>query len=383
MTRIPLGYFIIVGLVFWGLLGTTVAGPLAILYTIAAALPVWWFSRGGGSTVAPAERRVSTATCAVLAVFTLTYLVCDALFGRQLLQFNMFLHGGAGADQLVEGINDNMSKGGGALDLLGTILGLLPLAIIDATRRTSRYGRYILWTIAVAFLFYEMGAGRGFLLTVVMAVVLGRTSDWRRVLVAAGLALAAFTLASSFRGDFANARNPLVSGVMVPVGNLALMLGTNCGNAPWYSFIAEFLKKFLPAFLIPKTIFSFNMEISLCIYPSIDNRVDSVSVFTWLGEIFYYKPSLLTAILAGCILGFLAWIVDRQLVRHNLYSARIFAGLSCIFLPRSRTQDMFSSLIAQMIFLAFFWPQLCNLTRTLHRFLALKNEPTHIKEELS
>jgi uncharacterized membrane-anchored protein len=147
------------------------------------------------------------------------------------------------------------------------------------------------------------------------------------------------------------------------------MLNKNCGSAPWYSFLAEFLKKFLPAFLFPKTVFSFNMEMSLCIYPNADNTVGAVSVFTWLGEIFYYTPSLLTALLAGGLLGFLARAVDRRFVRNQMHSARLFACFICIHLPRSRTQDLFTFLIAQFIFLALVWPQLCSLLRTLRRFL--------------
>jgi hypothetical protein len=183
------------------------------------------------------------------------------------------------------------------------------------------------------------------------------------------LALGVFSLASIVRGDTANTQSPLLSGIVTPYINLGLMLNAHCGTAPWYSFLLEFMKKFMPAFLIPKKVFSFNMEMSLCLYPSADNTVESVSVFTWLGEIYYYTPPLLTSLLAGGLLGALAHAVDRKLVRNQMYSARLLGGLLCFYLPRSRTQDIFTFLIAQFIFLAIFWPQLCNLTRSLHRFV--------------
>ena len=369
MTRIRLGYFIIAGLVLWGSLGTIAAGPSAILYTLAAAFPVWWFSCRSEANELRCTRHLSNTTCTLLAIFSVSYLLIDALFGRRLFQYNMFLHGNAGESELVNQLNEGMSKGGGVFDLLGTILGLLPLALVDATQITSRLGKWILWIIAILFLFYQAGAGRGFVMIVIVSIVMGRTSDWKRIVFAGALAFAAFSLASSFRGDFENTSNPLLAGVAAPVGNLALMLNAKCGSAPSYAFLAEFLKKFLPAFLVPKNIFSFNMEMSLCIYPSIDNTVTSVSVFTWLGEIYYYKPSLLTAIVAGCILGGLTRVVDRQLVKYQLISARIFAGFTYVYLPRSRTQDMFSFLIAQAIFLVFVWPNLRDLSRNLRRYL--------------
>lgn len=370
MSRISLAYFMIAGLFLWGLPGVIVVGPLAILYTIAASLPVWFFSRRGASPPNGVPLgRLSTATCAVLASFTSLYLIWDALFGRQLLQTNMFLFHNAGVAQQIEGINAGMSKGGGIADLLGYIFVLLPFALIDATRRTSRYGRWILWAIGILFLFYETGSGRGFMLMAVMAIVLGRTSDWRRILAGAFFGLGAFTLASVFRGDSASGENPLVIGIMWPFINLGLMLNGQCGSAPWYSFIAEFLKKFLPAFLIPKTIFSFNMEMTLCLSATSNNSVDAVSVFTWLGEIFYYKPSLLTALVAGIILGILIRAVDRLLVKYQMYSARLFAGLMCVLFPRSRSQDTFTFLIAQIILLILFLPHMFNLTRILRRLL--------------
>ena len=369
MTRISLGYFIMAGLVLWGIPDTIVAGPRAIEYTVAALVPLWFVVRSGSSPASSPHRYLSTASCAVLAIFSIAYLVWDATYGRQLLQFNMFLFHGAGAEQLIQDYNATVGKGGGVADLLGYIFTLLPLGLIDSASNTSRYGRWILWIIALLLLFYETGSGRGFVLMVVIAIVLRRTSNWRRAVLGAGLGLAAFSIASSFRGDSGNVQSPLLSGTITPFINLGMMLNAHCGTAPWYDFIGEFLKKFVPAFLVPKKVFSFNMEMSMCIYPSVDNTVDSVSIFTWLGEIFYFTPSLVTAISAGALLGALSRAVNRLFVKNEMYSARLFSGFLCILMPRSRTQDIFTFLIAQLIFLAVIWPWVCNLTRTLDRFL--------------
>lgn len=371
MSRISLGYYLIIGLLFWGLPAIVVVGPQAIEYSIAAVLPIWLLCRKGShlEDTGPV-RSVSLKTSIVLACFSTVYFLWDAVFGRRLFQFNMFMFGKAGADQLIQNYNTSMGKGGGLADLLGYIFVLLPLALIDTARETSKFGRWVLWAIALLGLFYEAGSGRGFVLMVVMAIAFGRSAGWRRIVVGAGLAVGIFLIASTLRaGGSTAAGNPVLSGTITPFINLGLMLSAHCGTASWYMFVIEFLKKFVPAFLIPKTVFSFNMEMSLCIYPSADNTVDSVSIFTWLGEIFYYTPSWLTALCAGGLLGILARTVDRRLIRNRMFSARLFAGLLCVLMPRSRSLDILTFLIAQLIFLVFVWPYLRNLMRILHRVL--------------
>jgi hypothetical protein len=306
----------------------------------------------------------------VLAGFTLIWVTWDAIFGRQLLAINMFLFHGAAAERLIEQITQTVSQGGGVAALLGNILGLLPLALIDTASNTGRTGRWILWGTALIAVFYNTGAGRGDLMMAVMAIALGRSSDWRRLFAAGGLALGIFFAASVFRGDFAvNPRNPLVEGILAPYFNLFAMLKANCGTAPWYNFVLEFLKKFLPGFLFPKTIFSFNVQMSWCINPSDANLSNGVSIFGWLSEIYYYTPSFVTALIAGIILAVLVRATNRQFLKQRLFSARLLAGLICFYLPRSRTQDVFSYLIAQLIFLIFIWPSMCNLMRTLRRLI--------------
>ena len=382
MSRFPLGYYIIIGLLFWGIPAAFVAGPLAILYTLLACVPVWLISRRKVAVpdTPSVDRTLSTTTCTILIAFSLVYVVLDASFGRQLFRMNMFLYRGEALDRIIEQLNDTMSEGGGLAALLGQILSLLPFALIDVTRSASRYFRGFLWATALIMLFYETTTGRGPILMAAMAILIGRAPSKRRIIVSGALATAVFVLASFFRGDTAHGATSLLSGVAFPFINLGLMLKAQCGSAPWYSFAAEFFKKFLPAFLVPKTVFSFNMQMSLCLYPNVDNKIaDAVSIFTWLGEVFYYKPSWVTAILAGTILGGLARIVDRRLILKKLNSSHIFAGLLCIDFCRSRSQDVFTLLIAQIIFLFLVWPTLTGITRAAYRLLAaLRRTELHI-----
>jgi len=226
-----------------------------------------------------------------------------------------------------------------------------------------------LWTAALLLIFYGIAASRGAALIAIMVIVLGRTSNWRRIALAGGVALALFFLASLARGDFGNTGTPLAAAFEAPFFNLTMMLSKHCGNAPWYAYLGEFFKKFIPAFIYPKTVYSFNVETSYCIYPGADNTLTSISIFTWLGEVFYYTPSILTAISAGILLGALARVVNRMLVKNELVCARIALGIACVVMLRSRTQDVLSFLIAQVIFL-LAWPHLCRLSVYLRHCVA-------------
>lgn len=375
MNRRSLGFYLVAGLAFWGLPAVLVAGYSAIVYTFAAALPVWLFflrpaqmKSGEG-----ASNRLGSTAVTLLAGFAILYVVTDALFGQKLLQSNLFIVGAKSVEQVVDVANSGVSEGRGVIVLIGNIIGLLPFCLIDATSQTSRTGRIALWFAALVMLFYGVTSSRGALILCVLTIFLGKSSNWRRALVGGSIAFLLFALASQLRGDYGNSGgSPLWDAVSGPYINLALMQASHCGSAAWYQFVGEFFKKFIPAFIYPKNIYSFNIETSLCIYPSLDNNVAAVSIFTWLGEIYYYTPSILTAISAGTLLGGMGRIVDQQLTKNRLPVSRVAIGFACMTMLRSRTLDVLSYLIGQSIFL-LCWPHLRNLARYLRRYLSVPN----------
>jgi hypothetical protein len=360
------------GLLFWGLPGVAVLGPKAVLYTLAAVLPVWLFSLRMPMIPPIPLPRFGTTTCVILVGGSMIYLITDALFGQKLFQANLFLVGTESIDRVMAGVNAGVGEGRGAVALLGTLTMLLPFCLIDTAERAPRYGRWALWTAAILLIFYNVTSSRGQVLFAVAAIVLARTSNWRRIAVAGALALSAFSLASVLRGDYGNPGSPLAAGIASPFLNLLLMLTSHCGSAPWYTFILEFLKKFIPGFVFPKSVFSFNVEMSWCIDPTGSRELSAVSIFTWLGEVVYYRPSVLTALAAGILLGSMGRIVDRQLVKSRLFSSRMWSGFACIMMLRSRVLDVMSFLIAQWVFL-FIWPYIAELARSL-RFLVTPRE---------
>jgi hypothetical protein len=352
VNRLSLAHFLLFGVFAWGVPGVLVAGPQAVALTLMVAIPLWWAARRSTDIdrVSPARVRPSTSD-AVLA-FALAYLVLDATFGRQKFEINLFLFSEA-TGQFIDQANDTVGQGRGFIELVGALLLFLPFALIDAARQAPHGKRAPFWIVGLLLVFYEIGISRGFLLIAVIAVLLGSTIRLGRLLLATSASLAVFVAASVARGDFAQVSfaNPLFDAVAWPYINLALLLNTDCGSGDSSLFALEFLKKFMPAVLVSKDVFSFNIEMTRCIYPFFGEEVGSISIFTYLGELFYYKPSLVTALSAGVLLAALARLVDRLLVRSHLLSVRLFAGLLCIVLLRSRVLDVLSFLIFLSIFL--------------------------------
>src|SRR3954466_6039248 len=141
MKRFSVGQFVFIGLLFWGLPAVLVLGPRAIALVAATAVPVWCLTRKS-ETVARQAKPLSVLTCGVLIVFALTFLLLDAVVGRKLLAWNMFLFGRHAINTAVEQTNSHVSQGRSLLELFGAIAIPLPFALIDGSRRAARLGRW-------------------------------------------------------------------------------------------------------------------------------------------------------------------------------------------------------------------------------------------------
>jgi hypothetical protein len=61
-------------------------------------------------------------------------------------------------------------------------------------------------------------------------------------------------------------------------------------------------------------------------------------------------------LIAGVLIGFLTRLADGRLRQANLPSTSIFAGIMCIAMLRSRSQDLLSYLLTLIIFLLLIRP---------------------------
>lgn len=352
MNRLSVAHFLLIGVLAWGLPAVLIAGPQAAALALVAAAPLWWAARRSTVVDGLPSRSARPRTADAVLAFAVIYLVLDATLGRQKFAINLFLFSGA-IEQFIERANETVGQGRGIVELVGALLLFLPFALIDVARQSPPDRRAIFWFAGLLLVFYEIGISRGFLLVSVIAVSLGGTMRSGRLLLATAASLALFVTASAVRGDFAEVAfsNPLFDAVAWPYVNLALLLDADCGSDSTMLFAAEFFKKILPGFLVAKEVFSFNIEMTRCVYPFFGDDIESISIFTYLGELFYYRPPIVSALLAGGLLAALARLVDRELVRAHLLSVRLFSGLMCVVLLRSRILDVLSFLLFLFFFL--------------------------------
>jgi len=287
--------------------------------------------------------------------FAILFLIFDVLIGRQAYLNNMFF-ASESIDVLVNAIDEQRGMGRGVFELLGTIFLFAPFFLFDFGQRSSVLRKCLFFGLAFLLVMNELQASRGYLLMTVLSLSLaGKYISIRRLFYATCLAICVFMLGSWFRGDFGivSYSNPLFDGIIWPYANLGLFLGAECGNASYLDFLTQTIQKIIPSFIFAKDIFSFNVVASECIYNRSLESLGSVSVFTYLAELNFYKPSILVAATAGSFLCFANTTLDSYFSRNNLYSSQIFLGLLVILLLRSRILDVFSFYLAMMLFIGF------------------------------
>lgn len=360
LNHLRLQHFLLFGLLAWGLPGTLLGGSQVFYAVVAVSIPVG-ISLWGWRSPRRMPPSPSQQSHRLVVPLLIAYFLLDAIFGRQKFAYNLFFSNSAVSD-FIENANSGISQGRGIIDLLGAVSIFAPFALFDHARTNSPPKRHLLYLFVLCFLVYEIGISRGYILMAALSILLGVKISGRRLLLSTACALGLFIMASYVRGDFQSVAfsNPLFDALGWPYLNLSMLLEKNLNGGTWLDFLSEFFKKFLPAFLYPKEIFSFNVEMTKVIYPHFGGYIQSVSIFTYLGELLYYRPVILTAVSAGVLLGGIARILERLLQQNSLNSTRIFTGLMSVVLLRSRIQDVFSFLIFLALFLfAWHWLTVC------------------------
>jgi hypothetical protein len=350
LERLSLVDYIGFGLLTWGIAGSTIIGYSAIIYALVTCIPLLLLR------IATPHAEYKPVRCyriaPIIAAILVIYAIDAILNGRY--QMSLFWPGSV--DTFIEGANESVGQGRGFGQLIVAGMAFLPILTIDIFR--SRYRRLPLAAaIVVLFLItYEAGISRGFLMLGIVASLAAYAKSKMHLAYAGLFALVAFNVASYFRGDFGVTQfaSPLFDGVIFPYYNLSLAINNGCATYSSADYLVEFLKKFVPAFLFDKEVLSFNIQLSRCIYPAFGDNVESISVFTYMGEILFFSPSLVTCLLMGSILGPLALGCEYFIRKWRLNALRLFVGLLMIFALRSRSLDVASFLIFLLILLVLF-----------------------------
>lgn len=358
---------------FWGL-PAIIFYPVLIPGFIGILIPffAWSIARKKTKNVFLNNKHYNKRNIALslFLFFSLIYLIIDAIYGRQKLLTNLFI-ASFSVDLVVESAEELTGKGRGIFDLLGTIMIFLPFALLDVCRKRKDWMSIFGLVFVVIFIFYEIGVSRGYFLIAIFSVLIAGRTRKRNIFLALSGGLIFFGLSSLIRGDSDNFSiiYPFYEALAWPYINLGIYLNQECGSSNLFEMLFQVIQKFIPAFVIDKNIFSFNIEMTKCIYPFMENSISSISIFTYMGELEYYRIGIVSGIIVSCLLLLITIPLNNILEKENLHTVKLFVGLLSIILLRSRILDVFSLLIALFFFLIFFR---AHSLRVLSYFVPLK-----------
>jgi hypothetical protein len=288
-----------------------------------------------------------------IAKFSLLILTFDLLVNLDLTNTLFF---GQAVEKTIEVANENVGRGRGLSEILHAMVPFAIFASRDAIIN-SKEGPVIKNAVMVYLFFYiflTAGSGRGFLAIALIALFFGnKLISYRQIGLMAFVGAVIFLVASGYRGDFETTQfnNPIIDGVFFPIYNLSLLSETKCADLNSFNYFLEFIKKFIPSLIIEKEVFSFNIEMTRCIYPMYADEVKSISVFTYAGEILVFRPPWLTAIIMSLITLGMCHIVERMIAKLNFNTMRMYCGFMIIYIERSRSLDLYSFFLLLILFL--------------------------------
>jgi len=365
--------YLLIGFLFWGL-PAVIIYPVLVPGFIGILIPffAWPMMRKKGKQVI-LNNNYQEKRQILLSFFlfvSLVYLIIDAIYGRQKFAQNLFLVSLA-VDSVVTNAEEMMGKGRGIFDLLGAIMIFLPFSLLDVCRKRKDWLSIFGLMFALVYILYEVGISRGYVLVAIFSVLIASTTNKRNIYFSLIGALFFFGLASFWRGDADNfsITDPLFEAIAWPYINLGIYLDKDCGSSNLFEMLLQIIQKFIPSFIIEKNVFSFNIEMTKCIYPSMEESISSISIYTYMAELDYYGIGVVSGIIVSCLLLLFSVPLNKILETENLRTLKLFVGLMLIMLLRSRILDVFSILIALFIFLMFFK---INSPKILRNFLPLK-----------
>jgi hypothetical protein len=347
------------GLLAWGLPAAALdnGGREIAWLVLIAAFPsiifgLWLAFYDRGKWVVSLSGRM---TVVLLPALLVGYIIMDAIFGRCMFSQNMFLNPGS-VDLFLEEATNQGNSGRGLIDLFGTVLFFLPFALYDISTKCAKVVRYLIWGVVAFALFYQMGVSRGLVAMAFVSIVGARLLTTGRCVALGFGAVLLFFVASFVRGDFLSPTkyNPLFDGIYFPYFNLELLIEKAPEGQSWIRYIVEILQKPIPGSIYNKEVFSFNIEMTKVIYPFWGDNIKSISVFTYVAELLYYKPSWVVALCGGGTVAFVGGLANLYLRRCGLHSTRLICGFMIILLLRSRILDVVSLLVALMLFILFW-----------------------------
>ena len=271
----------------------------------------------------------------IFIAFLLFYVFYQIFFNNALPFFNT-------VDSLVFEYNKNEGYGRSASSLLHTILSFAPFVILASDlKKTHRYLLY--FVVIIPFI----GISRGLLLFYIAVFFFTEIKfnffKWLIIIISTFFIISWVSVLRDGIGSGYN-DNPFIDSYVAPVINFTLLYQKNSTIFTSFEYFTQIIQKPIPSFLIDKNILSTNLIYTRELY----NKVDSISVFTYLPEIYFFgKNPFIQSFLVSIYFYVLVKVINT-VTKRSKYFYYAFALLFLILL-RSRFLDVISFSLAMII----------------------------------
>ncbi len=351
--KLNLRHYLVVGLVFWGCIAMLFT-DFSMILPLSLLIGLIFFPKTHIQKQDEFEIGKNKLILYII-VICVVYLI-DALFLRQKWKYNMLITNSAKAVEFfVDASNISLGKGRGFWDLFMNTFLIAPFVLVDFVKKRDTLFKVVGYCLFTLILIYETGISRGFLFTGILALVLSRKPKIKHIFFMMLPFYFLFTIVSELRdkGQASYMTNEFFDAFLFPGLNLNLLVNNIAKYSSSFDYFLEIIKKIIPSFIYPKEIFSFNIELTQVIYPHMGDEVSSISVFTYVSELIYFKPAIITAAIAGIVFRFLTYHLMKLFRVLNLQVTESYLGIMSITLLRSRTLDVVSLYLFAIIFLIF------------------------------
>lgn len=267
--------------------------------------------------------------------FVLFYVFFQIFFNNAIPFFNT-------VDSVVSEYNKTEGYGRSASSLLDSILSFAPIVIL-ASDLNKKYRYLLYFVVIIPFIGISRGLLFFYLTVFFLTEIKFNFFKWLIIIVSIYSIISWVSVLRDGVDSGYNA-NPFIDSFLAPVINLTLLFEKDITIFSSFEYFTQIIQKPIPSFIIDKNVLATNLIYTRALY----DKVETISVFTYLPEIYFFgKNSFIQAFLVSIYFFVLVKVVNA-VTKRSKYFYYAFAFLFVILL-RSRFLDVISFSLAMII----------------------------------
>lgn len=271
----------------------------------------------------------------LLIVFVLFYVFFQIFFNNSIPFFDT-------VESVVSKYEKTDGYGRSASSLLDLILSFVPIVILSSD--LNKKNKYLLYFIVIIPF---IGISRGMLFFYLTVFFLTEIKfnffKWLIIIVLIYSIIFSVSILRDGLESGYNA-NPFIDSFLAPVTNFNLLFQKDITIFSSFEYFTQIIQKPIPSFIIDKNVLSTNLIYTRALY----DKVETISVFTYLPEIYFFGENPFIQAFLVSIYFFVLVKVVNAVTKRSKYFYFAFACLFIILL-RSRFLDVISFSLAMII----------------------------------